>query len=63
MTLTVANPIYDLRCGRDHSTLRTAPGIIRAMTTALGDWATLLDVDDGTCGRGFEPWIVPPVAA
>ena len=41
----ITDPIYDLRCGRGHSTLRTAPGIIRAMTAARGEWAAL-DVDD-----------------
>jgi RNA polymerase subunit RPABC4/transcription elongation factor Spt4 len=30
--------IYDLRCRRGHSTLRTAPQIVRAMRRTPGDW-------------------------
>jgi hypothetical protein len=33
--------VYDLRCGRGHSTLRTAPQIVRAMRNTAGAWATL----------------------
>ena len=33
--------IYDLRCRRGHSTLRTAPQIRRAMTHTQGDWVTV----------------------
>jgi hypothetical protein len=34
-------PIYDLRCRRGHSTLRTAPQIVRAMRKTPGAWVTL----------------------
>ncbi|MEV0903208.1 hypothetical protein [Actinoplanes sp. NPDC049802] len=37
----ITDPIYDLRCEHGHSALRTTPSIIRAMTAAQGEWATL----------------------
>jgi hypothetical protein len=36
-----AELIYDLTCGRGHSTLRTAPQITRAMKQTPGDWVDL----------------------
>ena len=33
--------IYDLRCRRGHSTLRTGPQIIRAMRRTAGRWVSL----------------------
>jgi hypothetical protein len=37
----ITDPLYDLRCPRGHSTIRTTPAIIRAMTTAQGTWAVV----------------------
>jgi hypothetical protein len=37
----ITDPIYDLRCRRGHSTLRTTPQIARAGTQASGDWVSL----------------------
>jgi hypothetical protein len=35
-----SDPIYDLRCRRGHSTLRTTPQITKAMVRTPGDWVT-----------------------
>ncbi len=37
----ITDPIYDLHCRRGHSTLRTTPEIVRAMSAAVGTWASL----------------------
>jgi hypothetical protein len=35
--------IYDIRCRRGHSTLRTGPQITRAVRRAKGRWVSLSD--------------------
>jgi hypothetical protein len=37
----ITDPIYDLRCRRGHSTLRTTPQIIHAMVRTSGAWTPL----------------------
>ncbi|MEU8661817.1 hypothetical protein [Actinoplanes philippinensis] len=41
VTDNITDLIYDLRCPRGHSTLRSAPSIIRSMTAAHGEWAVI----------------------
>src|SRR4051794_28497474 len=36
----ITDPIFDLRCRRGHSTLRTTPQLTRAMVRTPGDWVT-----------------------
>jgi hypothetical protein len=41
VTRNLGELIYDIRCRRGHSTLRTAPQIARALRRTPGQWVTL----------------------